>query len=434
MLEQINLANVLQRVEAHAKSGLCVIQQEVQWVELYFEEGRLMCVGPVQVHTTLGDRLVEAGVISPQALQEALLCMGTAEISEMRLALMLMDLGYVDREGLRTWAEQQAVEVLQSLLRWSTGAIYFEEHVAPPADRLIVALSITSLLSLSTGVLSPASTKVDPTINTTSGIIQERQESAAVLTHIANAPTLPDASLFFSEVSPVPPFTFEQESLLHHVGFADATGSIAPVPFQHMTASVVHEQAMMPVTPKIIDTSFMQPDMVLMPADLSALREQNPQIALTPDQWQLLTQADGHTSLQMACQVLGWLPERVCRVAGELIVEGLLRVVPPTPEYLQELLPASQPFIVPNVNNGYPGSATNNVPLRSAGLPSPVPDVLPQYASTSFLQTQSQWGNGENGTIFVPGRGWVAVSLSVQPSNVPMYGDAYAYAGVGGGR
>src|SRR5437660_7641830 len=99
--------NILQRVEAYAKTGLCVIQQGVQWVELYFGEGRLICSSPIRADITLGERLVEAGVISPQALQAALGFMRAEEFSEMRLALTLMDLGYIDRETLRAWATQQ---------------------------------------------------------------------------------------------------------------------------------------------------------------------------------------------------------------------------------------------------------------------------------------------------------------------------------------
>ena len=114
-LEQINLTNVLQRVEAYAKTGMCVIRQGAQRVELYFGEGRLICIGPVRADATLGERLVEAGVISPQALQAALGFMEAEEFSEMRLALTLIDLGYVDHETLRSWAEQQAIEVLQLL-------------------------------------------------------------------------------------------------------------------------------------------------------------------------------------------------------------------------------------------------------------------------------------------------------------------------------
>ena len=68
-LEQLNLSLILQGIETYAKTGLLVIKQEVLWVELYFRDGRLMCIGPVRPNASLGDRLLQVGVISKQALQ-----------------------------------------------------------------------------------------------------------------------------------------------------------------------------------------------------------------------------------------------------------------------------------------------------------------------------------------------------------------------------
>lgn len=415
MLEQINLASFLQRIEAHAKTGLCVIQQGVQRAELYFGEGRLLCIGLVRGDTTLGDRLVETRVISLQALQSALLFMETAELSEMRLALTLIDLGYVDPSALRAWAEQQTVSILQLLFTWSTGEIYFEEHVAPPADRLLVALSITPLLSTCSDVsaVSSASNEVASSISSTFSTVQE-QPKGKLPARIPDAATLTDASQFFTEIIPATPIPFAQESLSSDIELAATV--ICPaiaVPLQHSVPSLTKEQVMVPMMSRHIDTSFMQPDMVLVPADLSALREQNPQIALTPEQWQLLARADSHTSLQMACQLLGWQPEMVCRVAGELLVEGLLHVVPPMPEYVQELSRTAQTFMVPSLSTDFSGSVTNSAPLWStAGS-----EVLPQYMSILFDEAQPQGGN-----------------RALQLNNAtPAYGDSYAYAGAGGG-
>jgi hypothetical protein len=57
-----------------------------------------------------------------------------------------MDLGYVSHEGLRIWAAKEASEVMQVLLTWQSGELYFEEGQQPPTDRLLVALAPTSLL------------------------------------------------------------------------------------------------------------------------------------------------------------------------------------------------------------------------------------------------------------------------------------------------
>jgi hypothetical protein len=423
MLERINLVDVLQRVETYTKTGVCVIQQEKQWVELYFEEGRLMCVGPIRTNTTLGDRLVEDGVISPQALQEALLCMGTAEPSEMRMALTLMDLGYVEREVLRAWSQQQVIRVLRMLLTWSTGAIYFEESVTPPSDRLLVALSITSLLSDSpvADVLSYTNNGADRTIYPAPNTMQEQQESGVSSPHMANALTLFDASQLFSDTPP--PATASPSSQESSFGFPTGADPSVPGPAQHMASSAL---------PKPINTSFMRPDMVLVPADFPMLPDQNSQLALTPEQWRLLTRADGRTSLQAACQLLGWQPQMVCRVAGELIAQGLLHVIAPTSHYLQELVPASQPLGAFGSNNASRDSTTHSA-RPTVASPTPEPGVLPQYSPVLSFETQSQWGNGEKGATFVPGRGWVTISSPLQSDGpTPAHNASYAFAGAGG--
>ena len=147
MLEQVDLSSVLRRVETYSKTGLMVVRQEGQWVELYFRDGRLMCLGPIRTNATLGERLLKDGVISPVALKETLLVVGNAQQSETRMALTLMDLGYVSHEELRAWATYNAIEALSVLLSWKSGEVSFEEEATPPSDRLLVALSVSALLS-----------------------------------------------------------------------------------------------------------------------------------------------------------------------------------------------------------------------------------------------------------------------------------------------
>ena len=107
----------------------------------------------------------------------------------------------------------------------------------------------------------------------------------------------------------------------------------------------------------------MRPEMVLIPADLSSVREQNPQFQLTPEQWRLLTRVDGQTSLQIICQALTLPAEVVCRVAGELIAQGLLRIITPAMPVPFELSPVSRDMITSGLGNGYvsPGAAATIV-------------------------------------------------------------------------
>ena len=127
-LEQFSLAHVLQRIETYGKTGLFKIQQGTQWVELYFHEGRLLCLGPVKGSATLGERLLQKGVISAQGLQETLLAIADAPLSETRVAFTLMELGHVERDALRAWATREASDVLQVILTWPSGGLYLRKR------------------------------------------------------------------------------------------------------------------------------------------------------------------------------------------------------------------------------------------------------------------------------------------------------------------
>jgi hypothetical protein len=431
-LEQLNLSSILQRVETYRKTGLLVIKQGVHQVEFYCRDGRLMCIGPVRTNTTLGDRLLQDGVISPHGLQETLLVIGDVQHSETRMALTLMDLGYVSHEGLRRWATQKATEVLQVLLTWTSGEMYFDEGVQPLADRLLVALPIAMLLSAIPSLTPTPIPQPAYSSNGKPAVAQNEPARPAAAPRVPDVPTLVGAFDLLAEDAP-PTSIFSTDSFSAVL----SPKSTALLPESLVDAPIVHPAIVTtPAPPKRIDTSFMRPDMALMPADLSMARESNPQVQLTPDQWRLLTKVNGRTSLQAACQELSMTPEMVCMVAGELIAEGLVQLSLPVQVQMSELSPISRELISSSLSNGFiaPGySATAALPWSPV---LPMPDVLPQFASSIPFETQSQWGNGGNNATFVPGRGWIASPQPLQPlpTNGPLastYSDMYAYAGGG---
>ncbi len=409
------------------KTGLLTVRLGTHPIELYLREGRLMCIGPVRTNATLGERLLQDGVISSHALQETLLAVGNARYSETRMALTLMDLGHVSHENLRAWATRKATEVLQILLTWTSGEVYFDEDATPPGDRLLVALSISTLLSAIPVSASPESSHE----NAQAFVEQEEPDQPPVTSvySVPNAPTLVSASDLLSEDDPPPTAVFS----------ADAFSSLRP-PEGTTSGSLVDAATIYPAvvaapTPaKRIDTSFMRPDMVLTPLDLSVARERNPQIQLTPNQWRLLTRVDGRTSLQVACVELAMTPDMVCQVAGELIAENLIQLSLPAQLQTNEFSPTARELFSSgqNYDLGAPGYATPSAPSWSPALPSS--DVLPQFASSVPFETQSQWGNGGNNASFVPGRGWIASPQPLQPlpTNGPLastYSDIYAQVG-----
>lgn len=513
-LEQFGLANVLQRIEGHAKTGLLLIRQGSQWIELYIRDGQLLCVGPLRTNATLGERLVHDRIISQTVFHETSLVLGDANGSESRTARTLMELGYVSRDELRNWTIHNTAAVLKVLLSWEAGEIYFDDDTPPPADRLLVSMSLSFLLTTaqapeshaakpygsSVSYMVPPVSQMSPEpvakpvmpVPTRTPILpvaQPRPEEMGMHTpttprtpatrspDVARVPTLMSASQFLDDASfatpsfatsfPsteafVPVFAAEPETPSFAnlspamtdsaLSFADANPSFidpmpsfadanpmfsdaAPVANESGFFSLLGDDApvagsapalqpvpvMNPMPPKRIDTSFLLPEMVLLPTDLSAYRDQNPQIQITPDQWCILTHADGRTPLLSICQELSTNPEIVCPVVGELIAEGLISAALPENITATEPSPVARELVASGLGNGYvaPGYASAAASPWSASLPAVPASELGAAAygmpPTGLVATESQWGNGGNGATFVPGRGWVTSPQPMQP-------------------
>jgi hypothetical protein len=171
-----------------------------------------------------------------------------------------------------------------------------------------------------------------------------------------------------------------------------------------------------PLASPRIDISFMRPDMVLVPTDLSGVREQNRQVQLTPEQWRIFTRADGRTTLQMASQLLVMSPEQVCQVAGELVALNLLLVVVPG-----QALPEGGML------------AQGMGAFAAQGYAAPTLSAPQGQGGLNYMETESQWGNGGNGATFMVGRGWgmPAQGQPEMPQNYAPQGTFPAFAGDG---
>jgi hypothetical protein len=473
-LEQLRLPNVLQRIEAHEKSGLLVVRQRSQWVEFYFRAGQLLCIGPVRTNATLLDRLLRESLVSQQVWQEINRILGTEVQNEARVAQCLIEGGFITRDQLRSWSIEKCWHVLRAILVWSTGDIYFEENTQPPDERLLVTVSATSLIdSLNTTPLPPLpaqlasalqkNNRVVPGVSTTQEVpppakmpntspsvpalapnaflrnVQPTVPIAPVKLKgdIARVPTLTVPSQFLKEKSPdsvVPEkktSLSETESFVSFPNRSDTPNSSLPNTNEINFASLIDFDAIKPkhhiiqpeivncpTPPKHVDTTFMQPEMVIVPANFSSFRDQNRKIQITPNQWRLLTCVDARSSLQSVCHSLGLTPEAVCKLAGELVAEGLIYVVPPDQVQVRSSVLDNHGQPVTGATNSYvaPGYIAGSASPWSASAPAlPSTDAIPNPYTVLPFETESQWGNGGNGATFIPGRGWITPPQQMQP-------------------
>lgn len=436
-----------------------------------------MCIGPVRTSATLGERLLHAGVISEQAWKETQLAIGEEPLTEIRIALTLMNLGLTSREALRTWAVQRATEVIQAILCWTQVQVRFEEEVGPPDDRLLVAIAVSMLLPAPSTPLIPAATptpqgdilRESASLATQAGTsrINDAARSFSSQPHvtrpgvsarnpysadIANVPTLLNPSQFLNE-TPVPAPHTPRLPRLQRTDSSLPSLAAIPSPKQepetNSFSSLISEQSenfislfdaeeapvqeqaapLLSVAGRWIDISKMHPEMILVEADVMSLVAQHIDIQITPEQWRVLTCIDGQTSLRKACQELMMTREQICQVAGELMLLGLVRLVPPGQAPTQEMSPLThQNAVIQLVSGTQPGFMASgsmlalppqvSTPLPSGILPalptSQIADVAQPFLSAGF-ETYSQWGNGGNGATFRPDRGWVASPPPLQP-------------------
>lgn len=426
-LDQFDLSIILQRIESYKKTGLLVVKQGERVVELSFRQGQLLCIGPVRPDISLADRLLQAGVIS----REVALTPGADRYREVGAALSLIDLGYVNQQSLYRWAFNEASRVIEALIAWTDGEIYFEENQPPPSDRLLIALPISSMLpeQPSEALAQPVAFGTAPS----TAVAHPAYSAASVAqSSISNAPTMHgEEPAFFDD-------TTAMSSFFSSPGTVPDTERNTDALSRSMMGTLLPPQPVTtPMTPARVNTAYMQPQMVLNPVDLSAFREQNPQIPFTPDQWRLFTRADGQTTLQIAAQELSMSPDQVCQMAGELVALGVITLSLQAYGYgdVNELSPISREYIQAGLSNGMmaPGYAASPAQPWDAAQPSLNPRG--RFSLSYPIETHSQWGNGGNGAIFVLGNGWVVAPTNAQPSQplpVSQYderGRVYAKAG-----
>jgi hypothetical protein len=131
-LQKIQLSQIIQKIETYEKTGLLTISQDEQKAALHFLRGRLMCISLLHENIPL-----ERGI------------MGAGQFN--------------------AWARQEAIEIVQNLLTWSVGEVYFDEGVQPESNRFPLALHITSLIP---SLLNAHSTPILP-MSTPNLLIEE---------------------------------------------------------------------------------------------------------------------------------------------------------------------------------------------------------------------------------------------------------------------
>jgi hypothetical protein len=143
-LQDFGTTQLLNLVHLARKTGALQLEQDVTASELFFREGKLIHAIMTESDGLLTSMLVKAGKLSAeqaQAIQQR-----AKETDDKRLAMILIQNGYVSKEDVVQSATQYILEIVYRLFSWTTGVFFFEPDKQPAGGRLTVPIELSNVI------------------------------------------------------------------------------------------------------------------------------------------------------------------------------------------------------------------------------------------------------------------------------------------------
>jgi hypothetical protein len=159
-LQQVALQEVLRSIESGQRTGRLYIERGTLRADLYFAGGQWLMLERSGDSTPLAQKLIQAGLISPQQFQAAtgIPLAQAGLMPDVQTVRMLISARMLTQEHLRLWFQNDAVSLLTVILAWNDGDFIFEEGAQPPPGRVSLPLPVTPLLGQAMQMLRGGST------------------------------------------------------------------------------------------------------------------------------------------------------------------------------------------------------------------------------------------------------------------------------------
>ncbi len=145
-LRDFSFADILQLISLQRKTGVLTLKNENDVVTISFLEGKIVATSSLsqRAEDRLGLILLKQGVLSEANLEVAL---RKQEETLQRLGRILIDAGMVPQEAVRQALEQQILQVVYRVFRWSDGEYHFSQETDIDFDRdLMTPLAVDSII------------------------------------------------------------------------------------------------------------------------------------------------------------------------------------------------------------------------------------------------------------------------------------------------
>lgn len=143
-LREASLADVVQLLFLGRRSGCLSVASERNFGSIWFDEGWVVHAGLVTRNDRLGERMIAAGRLTSEQLDEAIAVQQA--VPGRRLGAVLVRLGHFTADDLQLELRRQVEETVYQLFTWTSGTFSFEAGEAPDAAEGLVRLNPEGLL------------------------------------------------------------------------------------------------------------------------------------------------------------------------------------------------------------------------------------------------------------------------------------------------
>lgn len=143
-LKEASLPDVLQLLAMGQKTGCLSLTDRSNFGYIFFEKGRISYASIVNRRDRLGDLLVKNGLLTSEALAEAV--DAQAARPRQKLGELLIERGAITREQLEQHIRVQIEEAVYYLFTWTQGSFYFEAEQRPEEGAMLVSINPENLL------------------------------------------------------------------------------------------------------------------------------------------------------------------------------------------------------------------------------------------------------------------------------------------------
>lgn len=144
-IQDFSIFSILQYLATYRKSGVLEIQDFEEYGYVYLSEGKVDAISLPLSDDLLGNRLVQAGILTAEQLKECLLGHAQEDTREP-LGIALMKRGYTDRKTLQELVNAQTHDQALQLSNWTTGSFKFVVPERPILFPITPSIDVQSLL------------------------------------------------------------------------------------------------------------------------------------------------------------------------------------------------------------------------------------------------------------------------------------------------